>query len=198
VRGAGFDQSQTMIDFARSRCDASVRLAVAEMENFSAHFTGQRFALAYNLINTIRHLGSDTAMLAHLAQMHDVLSDDGIYIVGISRSDYGGEEISEDRWNGERDDCLVTQWLQYIPPQDRTEAGRFESVISHLQAQSGNTFEHFDSSYKLRCYDHAQWVQLIGKSRLEIREICDINGEPGDDDIYVLYVLGRRASLITR
>lgn len=190
VRIAGFDLSPAMIDYAAHRlreADAGrYRLGVAAMEDFDAQTLapGWRFELAFNPINTIRHLETDAAVLGHLARVRDALRPGGVYAVGLSQSAYGLEQPSEDVWEGKRGPLHVKQVVQYTPPStpdgtpNRTpDADRMEQVHSVLAVTrpGGNTI--IPSSYALRCYDRAQWEAIVGASGLEVAGWADEDGE---------------------
>ena len=140
--------------------------------------------LAFNLINTIRHLTSDRAMRDHFAAIARVLKPQGVYLVGISLSSFGNEVETEDVWTGGRAGLRVTQAVQYIPATGRRgEAARAERVISHLtiiNATAGSSEpveRHTDESYALRSYDLAQWNELVKSSALRIQGVFDSSGQ---------------------
>jgi SAM-dependent methyltransferase len=177
-RVIGFDREPAMIDYARSRLAPSARtgpahvLTVADMTHF-ADTVPCRVDAAFNLINTIRHLGSDAALLAHLDQVRRILHPGGVYIVGISLTAYGLEFPTEDVWCGARGRTMVSQIVQYEPP----EAGsRRERVYSHLHIRRGRREEHRDSAYGLRTYDDAQWRACLRRARFAVRETADARG----------------------
>ncbi|HYE61559.1 MAG TPA: class I SAM-dependent methyltransferase [Phycisphaerales bacterium] len=211
VRGVGFDLSEAMVEYARSRAREAgvgrrVRLRVASMESFvkACGLREGSVDFAFNLINTIRHLSSDAAMLAHFGEVARVLRRDGVYAVGLSLAAYGLESVTEDTWSGRAKGLSVTQVVQYLPPGSgggdarRGEGQRQERVVSHVtvrrRRRGGDEETHFDSTYALRSYNLRQWLTLIERSPLEIAGVVDSSGadaaarEPG----YFVFVLRRR------
>ncbi len=204
----GFDIEPAMIEYARARATKLPRsahrpvLSVARMEDFDQEpgWAGTPpVDMAFNLINTIRHLRDDAAMRLHLAAMARVLRPGGIYVVGLHLTSYGREPITEDIWRGTRGTREVTQAVQYIPPSGpRGESARAERVISHLtltRRRRDGTFEegHRDSVYTLRAYSLDQWRKIVEGSGL--REIASID-EHGEDSPpreggYAIFVLGK-------
>lgn len=180
------------------------RFFVADMRGFEAAAEKEfgaplpRADLAFNLINTIRHLSDDRAMLEHLEAVARVLKPGAAYLVGISLSSYGNEFETEDVWTGSRGGLRVTQAIQYLPASGRRgEGARAERVISHLtvidqHAPVGSPGEwHMDETYALRSYDLKQWNELIAKSAMRVAATFDGNGEsvtPSEPG-YVLYAL---------
>ncbi len=202
-RGIGFDLSPAMVAYADERA-AGAGLAkelthfVADMRDFeSAAGTvfkdcRPKVAVAFNLINTIRHLETDAAMVAHLRAVGRVLARGGRYIVGLTLSAYGIEEETEDVWVGARGRCKVTQVVQYLPPTgSRGDAARVERVISHMTVERPRGVEHIDSTYGLRGYNLKQWRDVTAKGGLAIEAVHNAAGEPVDahEPGYYLFTL---------
>lgn len=193
----GFDVEPGMIEYARLRSvrsglsDRSV-FFVGDMRGFGSQVGDGSVGLAFNLINTIRHLDSDGDALLHFEAMAKSLAPGGVYVVGISLTVYGLEPPSEDVWEAARGRCRVSQVVQYLPPTDR-DGDRMEQVYSHLTIARPRGEEHRPSHYALRAYDLDQWRSLIDRSALDVVAVVDLEGEsceataPG----YSLWVLGR-------
>lgn len=199
-RCIGFDRSPVMVAYARRRlAGLPARLIEADMESFADLVTRevgeQRIGVAFNIINTIRHLDSDDAFARHLRDMARVLAPRGLYIVGISLSAYGLEYPSEDVWHGARGKCSVTQVVNYIPPVTPAEIRRrSERVLSHLAVRRGTREEHIDSTYTLRTWNLSQWRAAIAACGWSVIDVADDAGnpcEPGEPG-YTLWALTPR------
>lgn len=200
----GFDIEPAMVGYAKGRnaeLPAGTRPGVfeARMEDFDFVRPRLRADVAFNIINTIRHLPSDVAMVQHLNAVARVLRPGGVYIVGLGLAAYGLETATEDIWQGSRAGVRVHQVVQYEPAAGRTgNAARAERVVSHLTVRRGKgkgaSEEHIDSVYSLRSYDLDQWRGVVEKSDLVEVGVAAGSGEaatpaaPG----YYLFVLGRR------
>lgn len=184
----GFDRDPGMVDYAAARLARHRKAMVfqADMESFAHAGAPHGLApssldLAFTPINSIRHLDSDGAVLAHFGQVARVLKPTGIYAVGISITAYGVEQPSEDIWRGTRGPCRVRQVVQYLPapgsrgPRARPD-DRLETVISHMTVRTPRHTRHIDSTYTLRAYDLPQWERLIARSPLEIAAVVDESG----------------------
>ncbi|MEX2218318.1 MAG: class I SAM-dependent methyltransferase [Phycisphaerales bacterium] len=208
----GFDREAEMVAFAQEAMEAPARasrgphargtrgargthdLFVSDMTTFARRVPAASVDVAFNLINTIRHLGSDRAMLAHFTAVARVLRPRGVYVVGLSLTDYGNEFETEDVWSGSRAGLRVQQVVQYLPASRRL---RREWVHSHLTVTLGGPAgreEHRDSKYWLRGYSREEWLGLIGKSALKLLGAADAAGRRREIGVsgYALYVLGRR------
>jgi SAM-dependent methyltransferase len=190
-RVCGFDVHPGMVAYARATLRRRglarrARVLEADMRRFATRVGVGRFDVAFNLFNTIRHLESDAEVIAHLREMARALRPGGIYAVGLSFTRYGEDAVEEDVWEARRGRCVVRQVVQYLPPgafaepEARREvgAGRFERVVSHLSIERPAGVEHRDDTYRLRCYDAAQWRRVVGKSPLRVVATVDGYGRP--------------------
>ncbi len=208
-RGVGFDTSAGMVRYAqlaarRAGQGRAVRAFRAKMESFTLP-AAWRADGAFNLINTIRHLWTDAAVIAHLRCMERALKPGGVYIVGVGVCAYGMESEVEDVWKGARTiggrRVSVTQIAQYLPApaagaDSKRAALRAEHAISHMTVTTRAkgrepTERHIDSAYTLRSYSIAQWRSLIARAGWDLVAITDHDGvaatptEPG----YYLWIL---------
>ncbi|MCC6660492.1 MAG: class I SAM-dependent methyltransferase [Phycisphaerales bacterium] len=198
IRGIGFDLSPGMIEYARrpgtgQPRPGNPRFFVGDMTDFAARVRPASVHLAFNVINTIRHLESDKALLAHLREVRRTLRPRAVYVVGITLTSYGMEFPSEDVWHGARGRCRVKQVVQYVPPiGTKQERGRQEMVHSHLVVTRGRRVEHRDSSYPLRCYSESQWLEAVHRAGLRARGLVDDDGRDivASPSGYGLWVLG--------
>lgn len=205
-RTVGFDIEPAMVAYAKARArelPAGQRPTIFEagMEDFDAARPRLRVDVAFNIINTIRHLPTDAALQRHLGAIARVLKPGGIYIVGIGLAAYGLEPPTEDIWTGARQGIRVTQVVQYEPATGpKGNAARAERVVSHLTVRRGRgraakeqpKEEHIDSAYSLRSYNLAQWREAIAASPLVELGTAAGTGEPATpaEPGYYLFVLG--------
>lgn len=194
--GLGVDLSNEMTRFARARArdagvGACVQFCAAPMESFiaSRRWAG-RVDAAFNPINSIRHLITDEAMLAHLRCVRAALRPGGVYLVGIEMTDRRYAQPTEDVWRA-RDQVRqlsVHQFVSYLPPE---RPSRDEVVLSHLTvrdaAAGGRRVRHFDDRYVLRTYSRVQWRRLIRDAGWRLEAVYTGAGEPAQ-----LAVMGYR------
>lgn len=197
-RVIGFDRDRGMVAFAQRRLKRfkkrrSTRVFAADLTGFGSRIRAASVDVAFNPINTIRHLDSDAAMFEHFEQTARVLRPGGIYVIGIGLSWYGYETPSEDVWEARQGGTRVKQIIEFIPARSARE--RKEWAYSHLvvrQTRNGRTTEeHRDSSYWLRTYSRGQWRALIRKSGFVLERVVDERGRETDPGPlgYALYVL---------
>lgn len=219
-RVIGMDLSEPMLDYARRRFDRAglqhrAALHFGDITDFDETIVPRSWAgsggrrrgrgasdsggvgaggvdFAFNLINTIRHLPSDRAMLAHFECISRVLRPGGVYAVGIGLARYFAEFPVEDVWESARGRCHVRQVIQYTPPLGEAEVrARREQVLSHITVTRPRGVEHIESSYWLRTYSPSQWDRLIARSTLRTLAIVDEYGRPlvSEPSGYAVWIL---------
>lgn len=186
-RVAGFDRDPGQLAYARRRLDRTGHgggcLFQADLADFAqaagrAGLTPSSVDFAFIPVNSLRHLDRDADVLSHLRQVAGLLRPGGVYVVGISLTDYGRREPDEDLWEGVRGPCRVSQVVNYLPPGTDRRHARIETVISHLTVTRPSGTRHFDDRYDLRTYDRRQWRNLVARSPLILTASCDAKGGP--------------------
>ncbi|MCA9278955.1 MAG: class I SAM-dependent methyltransferase [Phycisphaeraceae bacterium] len=166
INVVGFDTSSDMIEYAQRRIPTgkgagTSSLFVGDMVSFTPPVKANSIDMSFNTINTIRHLETDDAMLAHFECTRRVLKRGGIYVVGVSITDYVHERETEDVWHARRGHVHVDQAVQYLPPEDPNT--RTEIVCSIMTVTTPKTTQQIESRYTLRTYDRTQWDTLMHK-----------------------------------
>lgn len=180
-RVVGIDSTKQMVDYARARLApfaARARILHGDMARFAmptVRGTRWKADAAWCPINSIRHLPTDAAIIAHLRAVRSALRPGGIYAVGISLTQYGAEFPSEDVWRGVRGSLSVTQVVQYHPAETGSRA---EQVHSLLVAVTPKVEAHLNTSYTLRAYSCPQWVSVVRRSGFAVAEVADEIGDP--------------------
>lgn len=192
-RVVGIDLSPDMVKYARRAIGSPRGAMVADMTRFASKVG--RVDFAFCLINSIRHLESDEAMVKHLREMRKALNPGAAYAVGLSTTAYGMESPSEDVWEGRRGAMHVKQVAGYFPP--TRKSNRFEDVFSHLVITRGKGTkakeEHREHAYRLRCYNTGQWEAVVKRAGMSIAAVTDERGETHNPGLYgyALYILRR-------
>ncbi|RKZ19469.1 hypothetical protein DRQ50_01970 [bacterium] len=170
----GYDREPGMVAYAARRLGPRVR--AASMTDPDPPGVGPgAVAIAFNPVNTLRLLSSDAQVQTHFAQVAGMLAPGGLYLVGISLTDYDAALPEEDLWEAVRGSCRVSQLVNYLPPEP---GSRVEVVLSHLTVTRPRGVEHRDERYDLRCYDRKQWRRLVAGSALKRLAGFDGIGQP--------------------
>jgi SAM-dependent methyltransferase len=205
-RGLGVDLSASMVRFARAEAkragvSAHATFMCADMSRLKLE--AGSVDVAFCLINSIRHLLSEAAMVRHLRCVRRGLRAGGVYLVGIETivEEAAGLFASEDVWTGSKHGVRVKQVVQYIPPTEPLggEAARREMVISTMvvrgsgEGQRGRE-RQVDSSYALRTYTQEQWRSVIAKAGMQEIGVFNASGvaRPGMTVGYYIRALRAR------
>lgn len=194
----GLDMSADMLAYLQNEADQLENTASKRVKTLCD--TMERFSLrglapsgkvdaAFNPINSIRHLATDKAMVSHLKCIKASLNKGGVYIVGMSLSAYGLEDITEDVWHGsrvahvprvtgrneprqasDRVKVQVTQVVQFLPPTSQSKGAwkRRERVLSHLtitESPVGRAIKVDDTATQHR--DSHYWLRTYNKQQWE-------------------------------
>jgi len=202
-RVIGFDRSADAVWYCRDRLRRGgkraadlAEVSVAEMAGFKP--PRRRVGVAFNTINTIRHLGSDEDLLRHFELIAASLDPAGLYAVGLSLTAYGLEPPTEDVWKAARGRLRVTQVVNYLPPEGdgsrEAGRGRAEQVYSHVTVERPSGTQEIVDRYALRTYSRAQWVGVLERSALRLEWVTDERGVPMDlpESGYRMYLLRPR------
>lgn len=200
AKGIGVDLSQELMRFGRQAMSPDerkrVRLITGDMTRLEEVVKPASIDIAFNMINTIRHVKSDAAMVKHLKGVKQALKPGGVYVVGLSLSWYGVEAPTEDVWKGSMHGLKVLQTVQYLPAAGGKSAKhRMEQVLSHLQMHEGRgknakTWD-VDDRYQLLSFNLQEWMQVVERAGLKVLATVDEQGaeippaEPG----YSIFVL---------
>lgn len=163
----GVDLEPAMVRLARRRMrdeglGGRVRVALGDMSEYGPAALTGKVGVAFCLDNSVRHLGSDAAMVQHLKSVRRMLAPGGVYLVGVGLMGEFGEFASEDvvRVRVKRE--VWSQVFSFVPPEVgvRGAEGRRERVYVHLSA--GEIEE--SSTYGLRTYTLEQWGAVVRKA----------------------------------
>ncbi len=187
-RVTGYDLNQNALAYARRRLRRYGRRAVAvhgDMTTFTRH---ARYDLAFNLINTFRHLLDESQAAAHLKCIARSLRPGGIYVLGLDLLDYRRPDPVEDVWKARRGILSAQHVMMAIPPEraigDRLsgkahECARRERIVNFLTVSTPRGGSRmFESAYELRTYDLRELLATLARSPLEVIAAFHPGGAP--------------------
>lgn len=180
-RAVGYDANPRMLDYARQRFRArslSAELVEGDMTTF---VRPGAFDVAFNLINTFRHLLEPLEALAHLNCIARSLRPGGVYVLGVDLVDYDDPQPGEDTWTARRGSCQVRHIMFNIPPEPHL---RHERIINHLIVDKPSGRETYHSHYDLLSYSLAEWLYLLDESELQCVAAFDFDWQSIDINGY--------------
>jgi SAM-dependent methyltransferase len=190
---SGFDISEPMLAFARSRLQAAGRAAQTKQASLDDFNFRQRFDLAHCLVSSFKYLLSEAAARAHLERVVESLRTGGIYVLGLHLTDYQDQRRQRERWVGQRNGVKVINNLQSWPPDARS---RRERLRSRLIVQTPDRTRRYETHWLFRTYNSRQLKRLLaGVPRLQHLATYDFHydaedaaslASPGLDKVLIL------------
>ena len=193
----GLDLNPKAVDFcnarfARHRLDASV--SVADMSKFRVP---RRYDLAFNTINSFRHLSSEAAAADHLRCMGKAIRVGGLYLLGVHLTPREVAPTETESWSARRGHLSINthMWTKERNPRSRVERFGIQFDV-HSPSRSFRILDEL----VLRSYTDKQMNKLIVNSgcwetvetfsfAYELDDAIEVDGTTED----VVYVLRRRA-----
>ncbi len=170
-RVSGLDLNPKMVDYCNRRLhrhDLPQTCVLGDMTDFQL---AKPVDAAFNMINSFRHLTSETLAAAHLDCVARALRQGGLYVLGLHLTPGVGEPVEYESWSARRGHLAVVSTLQTT-----------SRDLSHREERFGMSFDvytptrHFrlENEVVFRTYTVVQFTQLIERTRdLEIVETYD-------------------------
>ncbi|MHC4955300.1 MAG: class I SAM-dependent methyltransferase [Planctomycetota bacterium] len=158
----GLDLFPAMVRIA-ARTNPVVR---ADAARFA--FRPGAFDLAYNLIDSFRHLRSDEAASAHLRCVADALRPGAVYVLGIEINGDIPGDVARDEWETERDGVRVSGFVEGLGDADPVSR---QETMRVVYERDGIRREFF---HTMRTYTRRQIEDLVDEEgSFEIAAVTD-------------------------
>lgn len=193
---SGLDLNEKAIDFCNARLKRHgfpTSAFVADMSDFRVT---RRYDLAFNTINSFRHLGSERAAVGHLRCMGEAVREGGLYLLGIHLTPWKVAPSETESWSARRGHLLINthMWTKSRDKKKRIERFGIRFDV-HRPTQSTRIVDEL----VLRSYTVAQMNRLIQSSgcwetiqtfsfAYDLDDPIQVDGATED----VVYVLRRR------
>lgn len=193
---AGIDLNSKAVDFCNERLE---RLGISERAwtaDMSAFETKTRYDVAFNTINSFRHLATEKAAESHMQAMGQCVRSGGLYLLGVHLTPTEAAPSETESWSARRGHLAITTYMWTI---ERNLAKRVERFGIRFDIHNPTRSWRIDDVLVLRSYTAAQMQKLIEKSgvweTVATYDFCYAMNAPvvvdaGSED--VVYVLRRR------
>jgi SAM-dependent methyltransferase len=193
---SGIDLNPKAIDFCNERLlrhKIRDRAWVADMSNFE---TKGQFDIAFNTINSFRHLGSEKAAQGHMDCMAKCVRSGGLYLLGVHLTPTKGEPSEGESWSARRGHLAINTHMWTI---ERNSAKRVERFGIRFDIHNPTRSWRVEDVLVLRSYTASQMKRLIEKNGqweiVETHDFCyDIHSpvvvDAASED--VVYVMRRK------
>lgn len=193
---SGLDLNPKAVDFCNARLKRhglSESAFVADMSEFKIR---QRQDIAFNTINSFRHLPSEAAARGHLSCMADAVRPGGLYLLGVHLTPTQADPSETESWSARRGHLSINthMWFKH-----RDTRKRIERFGIRFDIHSPSRSFRINDELRLRSYTRQQMDRLIQSNQswqiLETFDFAYDLDEPIEVDSTsedVVYVLQRQ------
>jgi len=151
----GLDRSAAMLRRAEAR-----GLAVLRADARDLPLATSSFDLAFNLIDSFRHLRTRGAARAHLRGVARLLRPGAAYVLGFDLAGHGPVDVSEDRWRVEEDGTAVEARIGGLGDLDPDT--RLETVRAEVEVRRNGALERrVESLWPMRVWSPGEFEELL-------------------------------------
>lgn len=177
------DLTPACVEFTRrrlSRLQLPADILQADMTAFEIRRKNRpvRFDLAHCLVNTFRHLNSDSAALSHLRCVARALKPGGLYVLGFHLLPPDAVELDCERWTIRHRQQRITTTVRVL---EFSRRRRLETVRFTLKVTSRRSIKRYSSDHVLRIYRADQFRRLLRSvPEFSLLGVCDFNYDPAE------------------
>lgn len=168
---SGLDLNPKAVDYCNRRLvrhGLPASVWVGDMTDFRVP---RRVDVAFNMINSFRHLTAGTSAQKHLACVADALRPGGLYVLGLHLTPTRGKPITEECWSARRGHLAVNTRMYLI---HRNRRQRQERYRIHYDVYTPTRQMRLIDEVLFRTYTWPQLRQLLKKvPALEIAALHD-------------------------
>ena len=158
---SGLDLNSKAVEFCNARFDRHKmrqRAFVADMADFQVN---KKYDIAFNTINSFRHLGTESQALDHLNCMGKAIRKGGIYLLGLHLTPTKADPSESESWSARRGHLAINthMWIR-----SRNLRSRIERFGIRFDVHSPTRSFRIQDELVLRSYTNQQMDDLISNS----------------------------------
>ena len=158
---SGLDLNSKAVEFCNARFDRHKmrqRAFVADMADFQVN---KKYDIAFNTINSLRHLGTESQALDHLNCMGKAIRKGGIYLLGLHLTPTKADPSESESWSARRGHLAINthMWIR-----SRNLRSRIERFGIRFDVHSPTRSFRIQDELVLRSYTNQQMDDLISNS----------------------------------
>lgn len=158
---AGLDLNPNAVDFCNARFRRHGYPETAFVADMSDFRVTRRFDIAFNTINSFRHLSSETAACDHLRCMGKGIRKGGLYLLGVHLTPTKAAPSETESWSARRGHLSINTHM-WTKARDRRK--RVERFGIRFDVHSPSRSFRIVDELVLRSYTPAQFKRLIAAS----------------------------------
>jgi SAM-dependent methyltransferase len=168
---SGLDLNERAVDYCNRRLarhGLSASVWVGDMIDFRLR---SRVDVAFNMINSFRHLADEASARGHLESVATALRPGGLYVLGLHLTPTRGVPTSEESWSARRGHLAVNTRMWLV---QRERHRRYERYRVHYDVYTPTRHLRLIDEIVFRTYTWSQFRQLLdGVAALEIAAMHD-------------------------
>ena len=192
----GIDLNEKAIEFGNQRFAKAGFPQTAWVADMSDFAPRKKFDLAFNTINSFRHLSTAEQAEAHLSCMGAGAKKDALYLIGIHLNPLDGDTVDEEAWSARRGHLAVNT---HMWTESRDPKARMDRFGIHFDVYTPTKQFRITDELAMRSYTHQQFLRMIEHEgswiieaafdfRYQIKTPIDVDDTTED----VVFVLRRR------
>lgn len=158
---AGLDLNPNAVAFCNARFRKHGRLEPAFVADMSDFRVRRRQDIAFNTINSFRHLGSEAAAASHLQCMGEAVRVGGLYLLGVHLTPTEVPPSETESWSARRGHLSINT---HMWTKQRDKRRRVERFGIRFDIHSPSRSFRIVDELVLRSYTPAQMDRLIRRS----------------------------------
>lgn len=155
---SGLDLNEKSVEFCNERLkryELPESAFVADMSDFQLD---EPCEVAFNMINSFRHLTDHEQSIRHFECMRDALAPNGIYVLGLHLSPLNGETIDRESWSASRGLLTINSSLWLV---ERNLKDRYENYGMSYDVYTPTSHRRLEDTVKFRTYTAEEFTSLI-------------------------------------
>ncbi len=154
----GIDLNDKAIDFGNARFDKAGFPQTAWVADMADFVPRKKYDLAFNTINSFRHLKTAETAEAHLKCMADGANENAIYLIGLHLNPTEGEMVDEESWSARRGHLAV---LTQMWTESRDAKKRMDRFGVHFDIYTPTKQFRITDVLEMRSYTDEQFFRMI-------------------------------------
>ncbi len=169
------DLSSASVEYVRQRLLAATLTADVACDDMTSFVPASPVDVAFNTVNTFRHLLTEDAAQTHLMTVAGALRAGGLYIIGLHLLPPDADEEDSESWSITEGDVTVDVTLDVLSFSRET---RVEELHFRLDVNDGGSRYQLATTYPMRIYRADQITQLLATvPEFELCDVFDFNYE---------------------
>jgi SAM-dependent methyltransferase len=159
---AGLDLNEKAIAFCNEKFVKQSLKPTAWVADMCDFKVSKPFDLAFNTINSFRHVNSEEGAIAHLRCMANAVRRGGLYLLGLHLTPTKGTPNDNEGWSVRRGHLSIRTWMW---PVEKLPRKRLERFGIRFDIRTPTRHLRIDDELRLRSYTAPQMNDLFASAK---------------------------------